>query len=108
MAEGIKTSYEYEERLGSDTEASPLKTTSNGVILIPQPSEDPRDPLNWSMTKKIATLAIVSFASCINLAQSIANQASFVPQAALYHVQPVEVSYSVSQLTLIVVFQLEP
>jgi hypothetical protein len=32
-----------------------LKTTRNGnVVLIPQPSDDPDDPLNWSWLKKHA------------------------------------------------------
>ena len=32
-----------------------LKTTSDGnVVLIPQPSDDPDDPLNWSWMKKHA------------------------------------------------------
>jgi len=39
-----------------------LKTTKDGsTILIPQPSDDPNDPLNWSQTKKNLILAVVSF-----------------------------------------------
>jgi hypothetical protein len=38
-----------------------LKTTKDGsTILIPQPSSDPNDPLNWSQTKKNLILAVVS------------------------------------------------
>jgi hypothetical protein len=38
---------------GSDT--SQLKTTKDGtIVLIPQPSDDPEDPLNWSWMKKHA------------------------------------------------------
>ncbi|KAJ9615692.1 hypothetical protein H2200_001768 [Cladophialophora chaetospira] len=70
--------------------------TTHGLILIPQPSSDPHDPLNWPRSKKLLTLGIVSFASCINLGQSLANQAGLVPQALLYHVSPVEISYSLS------------
>lgn len=34
-----------------------LKTTSDGkTVLIPQPSDDPKDPLNWSWSKKHAVL----------------------------------------------------
>lgn len=37
------------------------KTSSNGrTILIPQPSDDPNDPLNWSQTKKNVILVVVS------------------------------------------------
>jgi hypothetical protein len=36
---------------GSDTSA--LKTAADGqTVLIPQPSDDPDDPLNWSWLKK--------------------------------------------------------
>ncbi|KAF2665827.1 MFS general substrate transporter [Microthyrium microscopicum] len=47
------------ERAGSDSgsDASGLKTTADGsVVLIPQPSDDPSDPLNWSWTKKHSVL----------------------------------------------------
>lgn len=38
-----------------------LKTTKDGsIILIPQPSADPNDPLNWSKTKKMVILIVVS------------------------------------------------
>lgn len=38
-----------------------LKTSSGGrTILIPQPSDDPNDPLNWSKTKKNVILFVVS------------------------------------------------
>ncbi len=29
-----------------------LKITEDGIVLVPQPSDDPRDPLNWSWYKK--------------------------------------------------------
>ena len=70
--------------------------TADHVVLIPQPSDDPEDPLNWPLSKKILMLSIVSFASCIGLAQQLANQAGYFPQAALYHKTPVEISYAVS------------
>jgi MFS family permease len=31
-----------------------VKTTKDGIVLIPQPSDDPNDPLNWSWLKKHA------------------------------------------------------
>ena len=38
-----------------------LKTTKDGkTILIPQPSDDPNDPLNWSQAKKNLILGVVS------------------------------------------------
>jgi hypothetical protein len=29
-----------------------LKMTEGGIVLVPQPSDDPNDPLNWSWLKK--------------------------------------------------------
>jgi hypothetical protein len=45
--------------VGEDTDADTrgLKTTENGkIVLIPQPSSDPDDPLNWSWMKKHTVL----------------------------------------------------
>jgi hypothetical protein len=39
-----------------------LKTTKDGTtILIPQPSSDPNDPLNWNQAKKNVILAVIAF-----------------------------------------------
>ncbi|PSK53758.1 MFS transporter-like protein 30 [Elsinoe australis] len=38
---------------------------SGNIILIPQPSNDPNDPLNWSQTKKLTCMLIVGFGSCV-------------------------------------------
>lgn len=41
-----------------------LKTAGDGhTILIPQPSDDPNDPLNWSPARKHVILFIVSLAA---------------------------------------------
>jgi hypothetical protein len=43
---------------GSDN--SQLKTTKNGtIVLIPQPSDSPDDPLNWSWARKCAVFACI-------------------------------------------------
>lgn len=66
------------------------------LILVPHPSEDPADPLNWPMSKKIFTLTLVSVSAFIGIAQALANQSGFFVQAGLYNKTPVEMSYSVS------------
>ncbi|KAK4550017.1 hypothetical protein LTR36_002984 [Oleoguttula mirabilis] len=35
------------------------------IVLAPQPSDDPNDPLNWSMAKKVSIVAILMFGACI-------------------------------------------
>ena len=93
MASKDESDYQLSEELKGDQ-----PKTVDHIVLIPQPSDDSEDPLNWPLSKKIFTLSIVSFASCIGLAQQLANQAGFFPQAALYHKTPVEISYGVSTL----------
>lgn len=41
-----------------------LKLAKNGhIVLIPQPSEDPEDPLNWTSRKKHMMLFIVALSA---------------------------------------------
>ncbi|EJT98007.1 MFS general substrate transporter [Dacryopinax primogenitus] len=43
-----------------------FKLTPDGkYILWPQPTEDPRDPLNWSWNKKMLTLVVLTMASIV-------------------------------------------
>ncbi|ORY07936.1 major facilitator superfamily domain-containing protein [Clohesyomyces aquaticus] len=35
------------------------------IVLIPQPSEDPNDPLNWSPTKKLVVISTIAFGSIL-------------------------------------------
>lgn len=50
----------------SGADHSGLKTNTKGdIILSPQPSEDPNDPLNWPTHKKFTVLTILLFGSCI-------------------------------------------
>jgi hypothetical protein len=42
-----------DDEAGSSKPATGLKTAKDGTtVLIPQPSDDPADPLNWSWGKK--------------------------------------------------------
>ncbi|CDR45651.1 CYFA0S19e01420g1_1 [Cyberlindnera fabianii] len=40
------------------------------VILIPQPSDSPNDPLNWSKTRKMAHFAVMAFVTAFTAATS--------------------------------------
>ncbi|KAF2502681.1 MFS transporter-like protein [Lophium mytilinum] len=35
------------------------------IVLVPQPSEDPNDPLNWPYWKKLSIVAILVYGSCL-------------------------------------------
>jgi hypothetical protein len=43
--------------------ADPFSPVLSQTILVPQPSDDPKDPLNWSSTKKGLMLAILALAA---------------------------------------------
>ncbi|KAK5653687.1 hypothetical protein OQA88_8717 [Cercophora sp. LCS_1] len=63
----------------SDKVVGEEKRTENGLVLIPQPSDDPEDPLNWTSGRKakvVATLFLAMF-----------------QQAALYGKTPVQITY---------------
>ncbi|KAJ6619911.1 MFS general substrate transporter [Mycena sp. CBHHK59/15] len=90
-----------------DTDVSPgkaetsLKLDKTGLPLIPQPSADPSDPLNFPQWLKIAVLLQVSFLAGLGpLNQATVNPA-FVPLAAHFHVSTVVASY---QTTIAIAF----
>ena len=48
------------------SDADNLKLAKDGVtVLIPQPSDDPDDPLNWSWVQKHSALVPLIFASLV-------------------------------------------
>lgn len=48
-----------------------------GRVLVPQPSDDPLDPLNWTLLWKITTLLCVSFVSISQNLGPLANAPLF-------------------------------
>ena len=87
-----------DDKLRQPSEGQPttdIKRSASGIILIPQPTSDPADPLNWPMWRKVMTIAIVTLSAFIAIAEATANQTGFVFQAKLYHKTPVEISYGV-------------
>lgn len=57
----------------SDESLHDVKRNSRGIKLEPQPSDDPKDPLNWPMTKKAGILAILCLSAFAGTAQGGAN-----------------------------------
>lgn len=59
-----------------------LKVTADRhIVLVPQPSDDPHDPLNWSFGKKHAVLAIVIVCSFLPDYGSVTGAATLTLQA---------------------------
>lgn len=68
------------EELGP--EGRGLQTASDGkTILIPQPSSDPNDPLNWSSLKKHLTLLVITVVSFLPDFGSSIGIVALLPQA---------------------------
>ena len=51
------------------------------TVLIPQPSDDPNDPLNWSDYKKHVVLFVISFAAFLPDYGSAVGAVTLMPQA---------------------------
>ena len=83
--------HEFQESEGYvldvDTEAASnddgLKVAKDGhTRLIPQPSDDPNDPLNWSWAKKHVILFVISWAAFLPDFGSATGAVTLIPQAA--------------------------
>ena len=60
-----------------------LKTTSDGkYVLIPQPTDSPLDPLNWSPRKKTITLVIIAYIAALADYTGGTAIITVIPQAA--------------------------
>ncbi|KAK4493594.1 hypothetical protein PRZ48_015261 [Zasmidium cellare] len=71
-------------------------TTHGHLELVPQPSEDPRDPLNWSPVKKWTLFAVCVYGMFCGIATAVANVLATPQQAENWQVTPTEAAYSVS------------
>ena len=87
-AERLEDIHEYKANEGyiidaGDIDRRNLKLARDGhTILIPQPSDDPNDPLNWSRTKKHIILFIVSAAAFLPDYGSATGAVTLLPQSA--------------------------
>lgn len=93
--------HEFSETEGYITEVgvdgSGRKVAKDGhTVLIPQPSEAPQDPLNWSSFKKHLILLIISLTAFLPDYGSATGAVTLIPQAAEWHMTPDEVNHSQS------------
>lgn len=81
--------------LDAESDGSGLKLAKDGhTRLIPQPSDDPRDPLNWSWNKKHMILFIVAATAFLPDYGSATGAVTLIPQAAEWGMTPNEVNHS--------------
>ena len=84
----IEDIHEHKESEGyfvhaADDPHQNLKLAVDGhTILIPQPSDSPHDPLNWSRTRKHVILFIISATAFLPDYGSATGAVTLLPQAA--------------------------
>ncbi|KAJ5921131.1 hypothetical protein N7466_009457 [Penicillium verhagenii] len=72
-----------------------LKTTADGqIILIPQPSDSPNDPLNWSSFRKHAILIIISCTAFLPDYGSATGAVTLTAQGEEWNMDPNVVNHS--------------
>ncbi|KAH8654545.1 major facilitator superfamily domain-containing protein [Tricladium varicosporioides] len=80
---------------GEKGDAGSIKLAKdNHTVLIPQPSNDPEDPLNWSWSKKHIILFIVALSAFCGDFSSGAGIPCIFPQGAEWNMDPNKVNYA--------------
>jgi hypothetical protein len=75
--------------------AEDLKLARDGkTVLIPQPSDDPHDPLNWSQLRKNAVLIIVSCCAFLPDYGSATGAVTLLAQAQIWNMTEDHVNHS--------------
>ena len=64
------------------------------TILIPQPSTDPSDPLNWSSFKRHLILLIISWTALLPDYGSATGAVTLLPQAEIWQMSPDTINHS--------------
>jgi hypothetical protein len=81
------------QQLGLSADAH-LKKTSDGKVLIPQPSDSPDDPLNWSKWKKLAILIVLSVNAATADYSAATGASALLPQAEQWRISPNTVNHA--------------
>lgn len=72
----------------------PLKKSKEGIVLIPQPTADPEDPLNWSRLKKTLILVVIAVNACTADYSAATGASALIPQAQQWHISPNTVNHA--------------
>jgi hypothetical protein len=78
------------------SESAHSTSDGDGIVLVPRPSDDPRDPLNWTLKRKLTVGFTLWFALLMSYSAPFNGQVQIAQQAALYHKTTVEITYFVS------------
>lgn len=72
----------YEEEQVEDVELK-VPTTNARARLVPRPSEDPADPLNWPMKLKLLILFEVCWLAFVSFTVSISGSSNLLTSTGL-------------------------
>ncbi|KAH8201056.1 hypothetical protein TruAng_004752 [Truncatella angustata] len=75
------------------SESNPQDPIQNGIFLVPKPSGDPQDPLNWTLKRKLTISFTLWFALFMSYSSAFNGQIQIAQQATLYHKAVVEITY---------------
>lgn len=90
---------QLKEKLGLAPDVA-LKKSKGGVVLIPQPTEDPEDPLNWSRWKKTLILLVIAVNACTADYSAATGASALIPQAQEWHISPNTVNHATAGYAL--------
>ncbi|MCJ1373889.1 hypothetical protein MMC20_005119 [Loxospora ochrophaea] len=71
-----------------------FEKVQGGIRLVPQPSDSPGDPLNWSLAKKITLTFVLCLAAFAGAVAPLSGQLNLAQQAKLYDKTSVQESYA--------------
>ncbi|KAI9687456.1 MAG: hypothetical protein M1822_002066 [Bathelium mastoideum] len=100
MAQTEGETFKSEAFVGSES-VQTAKKDSNGILLVPQPTDDADDPLNWPAWRKQMVLVQVSLISFLSLFSASLIVPTFVPLGKYLHKDLADVAYVVSIFTAI-------
>ncbi|KUJ11873.1 putative polyamine transporter [Mollisia scopiformis] len=92
----VISTIEKPPREPTDFEIVEGKRSKKGLLLRPQPSNDPNDPLNWPALEKYSTYLTVCFFAFLGLVNSSNFTVAIVPVAKEFHTTTTRAGYLTS------------
>lgn len=89
-----------DDEVSGDDSTTILKKTEDGIILFPQPHDDPNDPLNWPIIRKDLCFLIIGFQTFIGGGQTAILAAGFSGLKEEFHKPLSVISYLVGAYML--------
>ncbi|KAL6713803.1 hypothetical protein ACLMJK_008295 [Lecanora helva] len=89
-----------DETLSGKPKQPSEKADKYGTILIPEPSDTPQDPLNWSWSRKHVILFVLSATAFLPDYGAASGASTQIPQAEYWHLSVDTVSHSLAAATM--------